>query len=445
VALGLLLLSQATPALAVLPSSVLQVSTETSNEVVTYAIADADGTLTERGRASAGQDPVDFVYHPNGVWAYGLNNWSRDLSMYTVDATTHVLTEVGRLGGSIDPHSVGVHPNGRTLYATHHGFAKELVGVAYNAIWWYTIDVLTGVPAFAGAIDTGGTNPAEFAIHPSGAFLVLANRFSATLSVFQIDPSTGALTLLALVPAGDGPQSLTFGPAGQYLYVAHYDARDVGVYQFNSATGALTEVGKASTMGFPSSVRVAPSGAHLYVASEIIDESVETFAIDAATGLLVWVGRVSTGGKGSHAIAVDHFGRYLYVGSHYDPDGYHGGRVAGYAIDAATGLLTPLGLETIPGGFPTAVITSNPVADQARQDLLARAAADSRFGAPLFGTFGVDLLWQPGYELRWLGFQFAGDRLVVVFQATSTVDPSQRWLNFVDPDTGTETGWVPAL
>jgi 6-phosphogluconolactonase (cycloisomerase 2 family) len=299
------------------------------------------------------------------------------------------------------------------------------------------------VPTFVEAIETGGTNPAELAIHPSGAFLVLANRFSANLSVFQIDPSTGALTLLALVPAGDGPQSLTFGPTGAYLYVAHYDARAVWVYQCN-ATGALTEIGQASTTGFPSSVRVAPSGAHLFVANDIINDSIETFAIDAATGLLVWAGRVPTGGKGSHAIAVDAFGRYLYVGSHFDRDGYHSGPVATYAIDAATGLLTPRGLET-PGGFPTAVLTSNPVADQARQDLLARAAADARFGAPLFGTAGVDLLWQPGYALRWLGFQFAGDRLVVIFQATLTSDPTQRWTDFVDPDTGVETGWVPAL
>jgi DNA-binding beta-propeller fold protein YncE len=328
---------------------------------------------------------------------YGLNNSSRDLSLYTVDDTTHGLTEVGRVGVGIDPHSLGVHPNGRTLYTTHHGFAPELVGVAYNAIWRYSLDG-AGVPTFVEAIETGGTNPAELAIHPSGAFLVLANRFSANLSVFQIDPSTGA----------------------------------------------LTEIGQASTTGFPSSVRVAPSGAHLFVANDIINDSIETFAIDAATGLLVWAGRVPTGGKGSHAIAVDAFGRYLYVGSHFDRDGYHSGPVATYAIDAATGLLTPRGLET-PGGFPTAVLTSNPVADQARQDLLARAAADARFGAPLFGTAGVDLLWQPGYALRWLGFQFAGDRLVVIFQATLTSDPTQRWTDFVDPDTGVETGWVPAL
>jgi hypothetical protein len=114
---------------------------------------------------------------------------------------------------------------------------------------------------------------------------------------------------------------------------------------------------------------------------------------------------VPTEGKGSHAIAIERFGRYLSVSSYYDSTGYRSGLVTVYAIDAVTGLLTPRGLGPT-GGFPTAVVTSNPVADQARQDLLARAATDARFGAPLFGTFGVDLLWQPGYELRWLGVNY---------------------------------------
>jgi 6-phosphogluconolactonase len=99
--------------------------------------------------------------------------------------------EVGRVGAGIDPHSVRLHPRGHTLYATSHGFAKELPNVAYNALWWYPINAVTGVPTLVNEISTGGTDPAEFAIDPTGTFLVMANYLSDTLSVFRLTRTLG--------------------------------------------------------------------------------------------------------------------------------------------------------------------------------------------------------------------------------------------------------------
>ncbi len=456
---SLLMLTHATPVLAVLPPSAAWVMNKGSDNVITYAIGTADGTLTPLGQATAGGNPVDLAYHPNGVWAYGLNNTSLNLSMYRIDPTTHLLTEVGRVGAGIDPHSVRVHPRGHTLYATSHGFAKELPNVAYNALWWYTLDAFTGVPRLVNEISTGGTDPAEFAIDPTGRYLVLANYLSDTLSVFRLDQNTGAPTFLRTVPAGDrpqasdGPLSVAFDPSGKRMYASMYYARELWMYRFEANTGVLTMATKVPTAGFPTMVRVHASNQYLFVVQDGAQApyvgAVGTYTLDAA-GKPTWVSTVPTGGKTTEAIALDRTGRFAYVANQRAVDGYNVGNIAEYAIDVATGRLTPIGLGNVTTrGFPTTVVTSNPVADQARQDLLTRATTDPRFGAPLLGTFAEDLTDQifgvPGFEVRWLVFQVTGNRFGIIFQATSTADLSQHWTNIFDPDKGVLTGWVPAF
>ena len=95
-----------------------------------------------------------------------------------------------------------------------------------------------------------------------------------------------------------------------------------------------------------------------------------------------------------------------------------------------------LGIEEFTGPAP-----SGSEADaQARRDLTARAAADARFGAVVEGSFGLDAGWDPAWELRWLEFEFAGQRRVRLFHATHTSNRA-RFVGFWDPDTGGWRGW----
>lgn len=82
---------------------------------------------------------------------------------------------------------------------------------------------------------------------------------------------------------------------------------------------------------------------------------------------------------------------------------------------------------------------------QTKQDMLNHAASDSRFGAVIPGTFGKDLNWTPSWELRWMDFNFTRGRTVRIWHATGRSNSSVRYTNFLDPDTGSWTGWKRAF
>ena len=63
-----------------------------------------------------------------------------------------------------------------------------------TAIAIFHIDANGGALAEAGRVSTQGKTPRNFAIDPSGAFLLAANQDSNSIVVFRIDQSTGALT-----------------------------------------------------------------------------------------------------------------------------------------------------------------------------------------------------------------------------------------------------------
>jgi hypothetical protein len=83
-------------------------------------------------------------------------------------------------------------------------------------------------------------------------------------------------------------------------------------------------------------------------------------------------------------------------------------------------------------------------ADRSLQDMVARVRGDSRFGASIAGSAGALLNWGPAWQLRWVDFQFSGNRRVRVYHATSTTNPAVRYTIYYDPDTGQWRNWEQA-
>jgi hypothetical protein len=88
------------------------------------------------------------------------------------------------------------------------------------------------------------------------------------------------------------------------------------------------------------------------------------------------------------------------------------------------------------GGQPTIDLD-----EQARRDMIARAAQDWRFGIPIPSVFGENLNWANDLELRWMLFNVTGNRTALMYQARfkSTGD---RWTTYFDPDTNQQVNWV---
>jgi 6-phosphogluconolactonase len=110
-------------------------------------------------------------------------------------------------------------------------------------------------------------------------------------------------------------------------------SKGIYAYRFDPAAGKLDPVGLAAEIVRPSWVTVHPNHKFLYAVSELGNNgkeqgSISSFAIDAATGELKFLNKVSSGGGGACHLAIDKTGKTLYVAN------YGSGSVAAFPLGA---------------------------------------------------------------------------------------------------------------
>jgi 6-phosphogluconolactonase len=140
--------------------------------------------------AAPGSGPRHFTFHPTGRWAYLMEELSGQVAVYQHQAgklipaqriAAHPATASGPFG-SADIH---VSPDGRFLYASNRGTENNL------AI--FAIDKDKGTLKSVGYQPTGGEQPRNFSIDPSGRYLLVANQRTGNMVVFKRNTQTGAL------------------------------------------------------------------------------------------------------------------------------------------------------------------------------------------------------------------------------------------------------------
>lgn len=166
------------------------------DKVLVYRLDPAKGTLVANdppGVAIApGSGPRHFAFHPNGKFAYAINEMKLTVTALKYDSARGTLTEVQTIStlpeGVKDPGNstaeVQVHPSGKFLYGSNRG---------HNSIAMFSIDEDTGRLTPLGHQPTGGKTPRNFGIDPTGTYLLAANQDSDTITVHRIDPKTGRL------------------------------------------------------------------------------------------------------------------------------------------------------------------------------------------------------------------------------------------------------------
>lgn len=165
------------------------------DKLFVYKLDGGKGTLTPNDppfvKITPGSGPRHFTFHPNGKFAYLINEMALTVTAFTYDADKGALTEIqtirtlpGNTEKGNSTAEVQVHPSGKFLYGSNRGD---------NSISIFTIDEQTGKLTAAGIEKTMGKTPRNFRIDPSGKFLLAANQDSDTVVVFQIDPTTGGL------------------------------------------------------------------------------------------------------------------------------------------------------------------------------------------------------------------------------------------------------------
>lgn len=135
-----------------------------------------------------GSGPRHLDFHPNGKYAYLINELSGAVIAFNYDANAGNLTQIqtiqaDTLGakGSADIH---VSPDGKFLYASN-----RLKG---DGIAIFSINQVDGKLTKVGYQETG-VHPRNFVITPNGKFLLVASRDNDVIQIFLIDRVTGLL------------------------------------------------------------------------------------------------------------------------------------------------------------------------------------------------------------------------------------------------------------
>lgn len=171
------------------------------DRVLIYRFDPAQGSLVANEPPFAavrpGAGPRHFAFHPQGRFAYVINEMALTITAFTHDASRGALEELQTVSTLPPDHAaqagystadVQVHPSGRFLYGSNRG---------HDSIVVFAIDQKTGRLAHVENESTQGSTPRAFGIDPSGRYLLAANQRSDSVVVFRIDQQTGSLT-----PAG---------------------------------------------------------------------------------------------------------------------------------------------------------------------------------------------------------------------------------------------------
>ena len=168
------------------------------DKVIVYRFEAGQGTLVVNDPPSVsvapGSGPRHFAFHPNGRFAYVINEMVCTVTAFACDPKRGALTEIQTLstlpvGESVRPGfstaELFAHPSGKFLYGSNRG---------HDTIVVYAINGKTGKLTLVEHTSTQGKIPRSFGIDPTGKWLLAANQNSDSVVVFGIDAKTGRLT-----------------------------------------------------------------------------------------------------------------------------------------------------------------------------------------------------------------------------------------------------------
>jgi 6-phosphogluconolactonase len=325
--------------------SYMYVSSQGEDKIVRYAMDPTTGDLEPRGEIAVPGGPAPIAVDPSRHFLYVAQRGVRKISSFRIDQGTGGLTLLGTVDLLSDPCYLATDRRGRFLLASYY----EGRGVSVHPIG--DDGVVSDPPVErretrrgAHSIQTDPSNRFAFVPH-------IAGRGPNEIWQFRFDEQTGHLafnTPAKVVPEQPlGPRHFCFHPSQDMLYFSNEQGCSVSAYRLDTSAGTLTALQTVSTLpsGYTgqnscSKIQITPSGKFLYAPNRG-HNSIAGFAVDASTGLLTSIGQTSSE-LVPRAFSLDPEGKFLYAA------GLESGRLAAYRIDQDSGVLQPL--KTYPVG-----------------------------------------------------------------------------------------------
>jgi 6-phosphogluconolactonase len=292
------------------------------------------------------------------------NDKNEGIYIYRMDPSSGGLTFVSKIAGVENPFFLAIDAEQQHLYATT--VTETCDGQPGGGVSAFAIDPKTGGLTFLNQQPARGTVPCYVTIDRTGRHLLVANYGSGSVAVLPIraDGQVGPATDVVQHEGSstdqerqEGPHvhGVVLDPASRYAFAADLGIDKVMIYAFDSAHGKLQPgeqpFVRVQAGAGPRHFAFHPSGRYGYLINEL-DNTFTVFAYDAGRGTLAEVQVISTLPEGFKEksycadVQVHPSGRFLY-GSNRGHDS-----IAIFAIDDATGKLTPTGHESTQGHFP---------------------------------------------------------------------------------------------
>jgi 6-phosphogluconolactonase len=149
-------------------------------------LSDSNSTLTFPGTG-----PRHLVFHPNKKFAYLLEEMGGAVVAYKynngrLDSVQNIRTHHPDSNGIFHSADIHISSDGKFLYASNRN-PQDNIAI-------FSIDQASGKLKLLGYVPAGGMSPRNFAIDPSGKYLLVANQLSNNVVIFKRNKKTGMIT-----------------------------------------------------------------------------------------------------------------------------------------------------------------------------------------------------------------------------------------------------------
>ncbi len=197
-----------------------------------------------------------IVMSPDNRFAIVADLGLDQLLIYSFDAANGTLganPQVVKTAPGVGPRHLAFSSDGRFLYVINE-MQSSVVAYSYSESTGglHELQTISTLPKNF----SGDNTAAEIELHPSGKFLYASNRGDDnSIAVFAIDSHAGTLTHVQNEPpGGKTPRNFAIDPTGSWLLAANEDSNDIVVFRINQKDGRLSSTGDVVQVPSPTCV-----------------------------------------------------------------------------------------------------------------------------------------------------------------------------------------------
>lgn len=280
-------------------------------EASAFRIDDKTGEIALiNTQACGGKNPVHLTPDLTNKFMIVANYATGTVGVLPInaDGSLGALGDVAKLGGEPGPHKTqqkGIHPHMVPYDASNRFIVVPDKGGDKVAVFKFDPaagKLVANEPPSVKARE--GAGPRHIAFHPSKPFAYLVNELDSTIATYAWDSEKGTLKALQILPAtpanftGDNTSAgIAITANAKFVFMSNRGHDSIVTYAVDAATGLLSAVGWEPTQGKqPRFFTLSPDGKFLYAANENSD-TIVTFRVDDGTGKLTPTGQVIKSGS----------------------------------------------------------------------------------------------------------------------------------------------------